>query len=340
MMPFILTILTVLIAEDHAGFFRRQYFYLFALGFTAGYLPAIIYNMQYPNATLFRALGRVLKLDRSVLASSSNMKEIIMSRIWWRISTVPAALAKIPALFFAASGIINTALFFISAAWVSMKIFIRPSPGKKTENIGIPVIYILWFSLCYAFLIGINRLRYVIPLYVVFPLIAGSFLSAVRNRSKIVATVLISVIILYNGCDNIYAFVNREYRHYSELSGWLLPRKIFYGYSDYSTAYAVTFYSREKILISPTLYHPTFYDRKPEYTAAVRKAEGAAYIIDERLCASSSGALEEALKRSNVGYKKDRFEEFVIYHGLSRKVYPEDVNMERLDAKQDRKAQR
>jgi len=312
MAPFILATLTLLIVEDKTVFLRLE-FRLFILGFLAGYFPAIVYNLQYPNAALFRLAGRVLELDRGVLMAS-NLKEIVIERILWRLSTVPVSLARIPDMLISATGPVNTVLFFIALVWARKDVILRPV-----------LVYVLWFSVCYAFFVGLSPNRYIIPVYAAFPFLFGKLLSDIRARSKIISTTLLLAVLLGNVCGNAFDFIHRRTPHYAGLVKWMLSRNYLYGYAGYWTSYPVIFESGERILVSPTLLHPTFSDRMPEYTAKVRNATGAVYIIGENDGPGLALRLEGRLKKMNIKYKKDVFEEFSVYSEISRKVYPEEI---------------
>ena len=94
--PAVLTIITLLLmARRERSYFRT--IVLFFIGILIGYAPAIIYNVQYPHATLFRMAGRILNLDGSAL-SDPDLTALVMRQIFWRISTAPESLHRIPRL--------------------------------------------------------------------------------------------------------------------------------------------------------------------------------------------------------------------------------------------------
>jgi hypothetical protein len=325
MVPFLLTILTVFSIQDRKIFLSKRFLF-WVIGFFAGYIPAIIYNFQNPWATFFGMAGRILDVDRGIL-SSPNLTKVIISRILWRISTVPISLIKIPFLLFALLGIINSAIFFIAIFWVCKNGFLNFLKSKKIKSTETLIIYIFWVIAFHSVLVGKESIRYLVPLYAVFPLLVGKLLSDVKVRSGSISLVLLFVLLSYNGYGNINAFLNRKIHHYPELAKWLLSKKLFYGYSDYWTAYPVVFEANEQVLISPTLFHPTFSDRRPEYTAKIREAMSVVYILPLDMYPEEITKIEKRFKMLNISYKKDMFKEFIIYYNFSRKIYPEELNL-------------
>jgi hypothetical protein len=87
------------------------------------------------------------------------------------------------------------------------------------------------------------------------------------------------------------------------------------------------FDSKEEIVISPTLYHPTFSDRYPEFTETVRAAPSAAFIVDDSRDSCAGPELEKGLARLGVRFKKSAAAEFRVYSDFSRKVFPEELSL-------------
>lgn len=326
MAPFLLTIMTVFVIDDKKTIFRAR-FLVWIIGFLLGYLPAIIYNFQYPWATLFRLAGRILDIDRSVL-SSPDLKAIIMERILWRIKTIPVFLAHIPSMLFSLLGIINAAIFFIAIYRIFKKKFLCFSTNKETAQINILIIYIFWFVIFCLLLVGKEAIRYMVPLYVVLPIVVGRLLSDIKIKSRVISLVLLCAMLCYNAYGNTYGYLNREVHHYPELAKRLMSKNLLYGYSDYWTAYPVIFESNEKVLLSPTLFHPTFSDRRPEYTVKVRDAKNIAFILDRNTHYQAIIEIEKQLKNLHINYVKDTFKEFVIYYNFSQPIYPEKLNLD------------
>lgn len=309
-LPFLFTIITVFIIKDKRIFLSNRFLF-FVIGLMIGYMPAIIYNFQYPLASFFRIGGRILDLDRSIL-SSPDLKGIIARKILWRISTIPTSLVRIPILFLSLTGVINTGIFFIAIFWIFKKDFMNFLKNKKMGNMNILIIYVFWFIVFYSTLVGENATRYIVPLYAAFPLLVGKLLSDIRIKSNVISLILLGAMLFYNGYSNVHAFLNKKVYHFPELAKWLESKKFLYGYSDWRIAYPVIFESNEKVLISPTLFHPTFSDRRPEYTMKVRNVQDTVFILHRDRNFQAIIDIEKRLSELNVSYKKDIFKEFNV----------------------------
>jgi hypothetical protein len=323
--PMILSILVMFAINDKKIFTSGLFLFLVS-GFIIGYIPSIIFNIQYPGAAMYRFLGRVLELDRSVLASP-DVAKVVLGKALWRLSTVPASLAQIPYMLYKASGIINVLVFFVSFLLILKEEILSLSRTKKLSGIGLAAIYAILYSVFYAIFIGLPQIRYIIPLCLLMPLFAGKLLSDIAVKSKLVFTVLLAALLVENAIGINSLFMNKEVHHYKELTDHLASKNIRYGYSDYWLAYPVIFESGEKIIISPTLFHPTFDDRRPEYTKEVEMSGETAFIIDRVQYPDLSDRIESQLKEKGIGYSKDEFLEFTTYYGFSKKVSPGEFKL-------------
>lgn len=338
--PLLLTIGSVFLIKERKLISPGNF--LFIAAFSLGYLPAIIYNLQHPGATFFRMGGRILSLNAQVL-SSPGFLGIIINRILWRLSTVPLSLLRAPFSLFLLIGAFNMALFIISAFWVYKNDFKDFLKSKVINNLSIFMLLSFWVIIFYALLVGEKSPRYVIMLCVIVPFFISRFLSDIKK--KLTRTYLVAVVtmalcnmssvsyILFNRLVNHYSFnigayslLERRVHHYPQLTGWLFSKKLLYGYSDYWTGYPVVFESKEKILISNTMFHSHHGDRWPEVTKIVRATKNPAYIIDMVAYSGASGIMEERLKKLAIDYKKHIIYEFAVYYDFSREVYPEDLN--------------
>jgi hypothetical protein len=300
---------------------------LFVSGFIIGILPAIIYNIQYLGATLFRMGGRILNLDRNVMDSGSLI-EIVTKAVIWRISTIPSSLANIPILFVQLTGWPTVFAFAISLLVVLRK---QWSTFFKDVNLNnIFLIYIICFVIFYVTLIGNQQTRYVVPLYAAYPILVAGALSTLEGKLKNCLLILIIFALSINLYDSIQILASQKDNGSNATKEYLLSQNIRYGFSDYHTAYTLIFDSEEKLLISPTLYHPTFDDRRPEYTHEVRNARDYAYIIHGEYYPRSLQVIERQFAQQHIHFKRIKIGEFTIYHALSRSIYPEDLMLPKL----------
>ena len=285
----------------------------------------LIYNIQYPMATVLRLGGRVLNSDRSLL-DSPDLLAALLSKVVDRIAAVPAALLRMPFNMVTLFGRFNTGLF---AAGLICILKNKSRSFFRAENIdadAVAVLFIICFVFFYVFFVDLDSARYVLPLYPVLPFLAGRLLSALF-KTKPVYVILFSAVVLHSGYDNVMYLKNRVPEHIDRLSDRLIEKNITYAYSDYGTAYKVISESNEKVLVSPTLLHPTFHDRRPEYTAKVRSADENGYIVNTNIALNAAEQMESSLRSLGVSFQKERLYDYVIYYDISSRVYPEELNL-------------
>lgn len=326
MVPVLFTIITLAFIRGKKIFSPINYI-IFIAAFCVGYLPALIYEFQHPGAQLFRFAGRVLYLDRSVL-SSSNLVSVILGKIVWRISTIPASLIRFPQLFSSLVGFFTTALFILGGGLIFKEYFLSFIKNKKLNPFSILLIFVFWVMIFYSVCIGIPVSRYTLSLVPVAPIFLGYLLSRIRLRSRPVFLILVAALLLNNGYALWQALSSTKIPAYPQLTRWLLSKRMYYGYSDFWVAYPVMFESQEKIVMSPTLFHPTFSDCWPQDTKKVRNETNVVFVINSACYPKAMSLIDESLRRLRISYQKDFLREFVIYSNFSPKVYPEDLNLE------------
>ncbi|MCX5667896.1 MAG: glycosyltransferase family 39 protein [Candidatus Omnitrophica bacterium] len=319
--PVLLTTAVVMLSHYRKRpFFKVALFFL--AGFLIGYVPAIAHNLQYPSATLFRMAGKALDLDRSVL-SAPNPADIVFQRILLKISIIPGSFFKMPNLIATLIGVPAAALFIISMVFVIKDHGFRRDAGRDMWY--VMCIYVYWCVIFHIILVQIPKDRYMAPLCTVFPLFIGYLVSRFRPRFRSLGIALLSAVILYNCCTIARSFPDRNANRYTALAGRLVAKGLHYGFSDYYTGYITQFETKEKIAISPTLFHPTFCDRWPAETKRIRSAREVFYVIDKHRYPEAALALEEKCEERGISYKKEDIEGFGLYYDFSSKIYPEDL---------------
>ena len=315
MAPFILTALTITLMRRGRKKQLASELSFFLIGFCIGYLPNIVYGIQHPGAQIYRFAGRILDLNRDVL-SSSNIYTVIFKKILWRISTIPRSLFQVPSMVISLFGLLPTALFTagIILAW-----------KKKIDTFSIFFIFTAWFIVFYSILVGEKAPRYMIPLAVIAPLFIGMSGQVIREKSKIFFGIFIALITLSGIFSIGKGVAEKKTPAYHEFAAWLTQKGIQRAYADPWTAYCVQFESNERVLLSPTLTHPVFYDRWPQQTGLVRNAPQTVFIVDEKSYPEMAATLENNLSKLRVSYRKEIFRGFAVYAGLSRKLYPEEL---------------
>ncbi len=290
----------------------------FALGFLAGYAPAIAYNFEHPMATAFRMLGRVFGLDRSVLVSPDPIGEAL-GGAWRRLLSVPASLFRIPRLLAGLIGLPNLAVFAAAAAWAWKK--------RRANGLYIFIVYAAVFAAFYSLLIGEDSPRYMVGLAVIVPILTGKLLSDLRPKRPAIFIALFCALIASNAYGIYDSLSEVKSPPYGELVKWLGSRDIKSGFSGYNISYAVTFLSGEKITMSPTLYRRDFCDRYPGYTLKARKDPRAVFVVDMDKDAAAAAVIEARLAARGARYEKKDIGLFTIFYNMSIMALPEDLGL-------------
>lgn len=340
--PVLLTVITMFLIKYSKKLLLIKSSY-FLQGFIFGYLPAIIYNLQFPKVTLYRMAGRILDLDRSLfLLSNNEILRIVIIKIIYRISEIPNMLMNIPTLLFHVIGIENIytkniflliiamliLMFYIAMVVytiISNRSFFTNLKLKNLTGSEILIVYIFWFVVFYCMFVEPDRPRYLLPLVIPFTIFLAKFLNDIR---KIFQPIFWSILIL------IFSFnlsthsdmLKIPSKKYNKLAEFLLTQNIYYCYSDYWVAYPIIFESRERVIVSPTLFNAV-YDRRPEYTEDVRESKDPAYIFDIKMYKNLTGEFERKVAKLGIYYKKYYIDDFIVYYNFSRKIYPENLNL-------------
>ncbi|MBU1807934.1 MAG: hypothetical protein KJ661_00055 [Candidatus Omnitrophica bacterium] len=323
--PVVLTIMTLFVIGNR-GRLLTGAIALFLAGILIGYLPAVIYDFLHPGAAFFRMAGRVLDLNRSALLSPDPFG-MICGKIFWRFSTIPGSLARIPRFTSELISLPLTILLFVSIA-VSFKGAARRFiKNKYVDDIGVIAIYVLWFIIFYTMLVGEGAGRFMAPLAIVAPFLIGDTLSRIKKfkARHLLLTLMIAALIFCNMGTITRASSVFAAARYTKLTDWLIMNNVTRGYSDYDTAYIVQFESKEKVLVSPTLFDPTFCDRWPENTKMIRGADDVCYIIDGRQYPHIIEPFEKNLSGFGQRYRKDIIGDFTVYRKISHTLEPKDV---------------
>ncbi|MBU1125340.1 MAG: hypothetical protein KKC84_04890, partial [Candidatus Omnitrophica bacterium] len=235
--PLVLLFFILLVSREKKWFSKPAM--IFVGGFLLGYMPALIYNMQYPGATFIRLAGRILVLDRATVASAGLILSVTQ-RILWRISFLPYLFAKIPQAFASLAGIIPALLFFSGIAWTWKKeglLFFKDITKSFWRILLLYVFFAGFFIIC----VGEMAARFMIPLYLAAPFFIGRFLGDVMKKPKILQLAL-CVVLLLGGYPQLFdSFRHRSIRHHQELAAWLAERNLRWGFCDYWNAYPIVF---------------------------------------------------------------------------------------------------
>ncbi|MCU0561215.1 MAG: hypothetical protein MUD16_13605 [Desulfobacterales bacterium] len=322
-LPAVLTLLVVFLTDDREMFYASSIL-LFAVGFAVGFLPAVYYNIENPCATLFRFGARMLDLDRQVL-TNPDFFGVLGQRVVWRLSSIPTSLGTIPQSLAELLGGANLAFFGLV-----LLLSFKTDPHIFSRNLSpaaIFRIYIICFAAFYSIFVGQPQSRYMLPLYIVAAPLTGDVFLKIGHTPRRVLTAALALLVLFNTADALQQSNSRQASELPQLKAFLESEGMDRGFSDLDTAYNLILRSREELIISPTLYHPSFYDRWPEYTRAVRSAERPVVIIDTGRFREAASVIEDRFAAIGVSFRKTAVGRFVVYHDPSRRVAPEHLRL-------------
>jgi hypothetical protein len=324
--PSLLTVLTVFILKDRK-MFKSKKIVAFLAGLLAGLLPVIVHNIHNTGATFLRLGGRFLNISRASL-THGDPSAVLAHGLWQRVIAIPVSMAQIPALLVKLLGMFNSVLFLI-AGIVVLTAGYRSFIEKRKLNVWfICLIYAIWSVLFYIVAVGMNTPRYLLGLVVIFPFVSAKLLSFIRAKNKALFYLTLAAMLAGNAFGIANAWIKNDQPRYADLASWLARNQFYYGYSDYLTAYPVIFHSNERVIMSPTLYNSSFYERYPEYTRQVSRSKSAVYVIDMKQYPALSAQTELRFSRLGIRYRKQGFDRFAVYHDLSRVPGPQELNIQ------------
>jgi len=318
--------------------------------FCLGFLPAIIYNIQYPGASLFRFAGRILHLERSALASPGLVNTVV-AQIIWRLSAIPACFSGMLGLIFKMASEISlftgpvkflvslAGLFYFCALGLALfnrrkilaGILRKKTPVNALDGADICLIYLFCFSVLFSAVVcdplNIGLDRYVAPLYIIFLYLLADLFIWVKKYGK--SLFLFSIILLVS--INILANAQKLKNSFSESPGnykklekFLLAQRLLYGYSDNDVAHSLNFISNEELIFSPLLI-TQFEERYPRYSEIVNTKDNLSYIFNALKHSHARRFFEDFLNHNNIAFKRENIYPFAVYYGLSRVIRPRDV---------------
>lgn len=299
-----------------------------------GGAPILIYNLTQHFGSFMKLGGMALHAGRKTLAGGPPL-EVIGRQAIDRIESFPSTLAGLldNAISVlgganydgsATLGLLGVPLL-VAYSFPLFSILRRPAarPAGPAGRVPLLLILVAATTLAYYLAVDLWRARHIMPLYTALSLLlAGAAAESWRRGKKgptLLCSLLLTVNLVENGMD-----MRTLHEDFDPLLRRLEERRIEYAYSDYMTAYPLIFYSNERILVSPTLRGGDFNDRKPEYTLQVRSAPGAAYIFNGE---KDTGRFEATLRGMNETYLKEIVPPFILYHGFSRNILPEEIGL-------------
>lgn len=303
-----------------------------------GLLPAIGYNISQPGASLLRLFARPLTLDRqaaSHMLSSEGIISFFLQLLGkWAYSSYHALLS-IPQFTLSLFGFAPDAtvwgnisgLIAFFALFFGLWTCFRHRENEKTIPRAILTTVIITY--CFLVLFGLNRDRYLIPIFLIIPLgLASTIQRLTDSLGRRVSTIAVVFILLINCLANFWDTQTR-YPDYQGLARFLQANGLISGYANYTTAYPLVYLSNERLIYTPA-FNDSQYDRHAEYTARVAQAENPTFVFaDQR----SADRFRRGLGALNTSSKERIWGPFRVFHDLTPQV-----DIERLRSAADRQA--
>ncbi|MGC9070317.1 MAG: hypothetical protein ACP5IO_03300 [Elusimicrobiales bacterium] len=265
--PFFLTSL-VLSVKFLKEFKNRIWF---EIGFVLGLLPLILYNLLNDFATVGRLGGIVI----GGIKGSVNFVMLFKN-------------------------IFNTfGLSFILTVFFSLIILLYFRRYSFSRKLFLTLFIV---SLIFYFSPGVRKTRYLMPFfYGSIGLVTLSF----ECLKDIKARLLLSSVFVIISTYNFSTFIKDiTYPDFNSLVDFLNEKQIKHCYSDYWTAYPITFLSNENIIVSPRMNDRMgFYDRTPHYYQNLKNSKDKCFIIPFNL-SYVYDILVMRLKKMKVGFKE------------------------------------
>lgn len=165
---------------------------------------------------------------------------------------------------------------------------------------------------------GAHEYRYLLPLYIVIPIIVAR----IRNVSRRFAYLSVTLIVVLNLYSNVtvikkwnspgFALEYGNLPETEELISFLESHNINYTYSSYWLSYRLTLETNEEI-ISSQPYNERFLHSPLKYLSDVDGARNAAFIFTDRYGILPS-FFEENLAVTGGGYKKKIIGDFTVFY--------------------------
>jgi hypothetical protein len=255
---------------------RRGFLPLVAAGFLAGAFPWIAYNVHHPlgsfhnNFAVEPAAGVAAAIDNARHVFAYDLPELVTGTgpPLPASDQPPGPLLRVPVLVTVAVAALFLLARRVPARWWRVGAAVpRPQPEPPGHGDGGAVRERVLWPLCVLTLLAVIALlvgsaagmrrgltvRYVLPLYLLVPLMLAVFLSACARRSRLLAGALAALILAFNllGVFWPWTKVRRSWesnaRAEEQLLATLERQRIGAVSGPYWDTYALNFLSRESI---------------------------------------------------------------------------------------------
>jgi hypothetical protein len=236
-----------------------------------GYLPAIVYNIQHPGASLYRAAGRLFGLDRSFLTQSDKVG-VLVQKIAAKISAIPHFTAVLCENYLHYFGAMWGTLFFVSFAVLLL---------QRKAGAFFYAMYAAVFCLLSVVAVQEHAIRYVTPLYVIAPFVVGHVLMQINRCAwgTIMLTVVCATWFLSFGGFCVTHRAMAADRGFFVLVRALEAEGVRTAYAEYTAANAVSYLSGERIMASEVMHSSVGVRYRP-YADAAAASTRKTYVYD------------------------------------------------------------
>jgi len=198
----------------------------------------------------------------------------------------------------------------------------RPMNADGTAILLALVIVILYFF-CRSERSDWHSARFILPVMSALPILLACGLEHIRNKSRLVFTVLLAFIIIAQAWGNILLagewnnsdIVGKklELPDTAQLHACLRSKGITHAYAHYWISYRITFESREKLICAEP-FNERFPGRSVQYLDEVHAATNVAFITHPTLRFVPN--FEKQLKMLGGTYKKEQAGDFTVYYDI------------------------
>jgi 4-amino-4-deoxy-L-arabinose transferase-like glycosyltransferase len=186
--------------------------------------------------------------------------------------------------------------------------------------------------------------RYFIPLAVPLALFAADLILVIARRKKLLASILVLLVVLYQLWGNLQAAANPvglttqfyapsqiDHRYDAQLIQFLSSQGETTGYSNYWVSYPLAFLSNEALIFIPRLpYHTDLKytqrdDRYPLYDQKVAQAARIAYITTKN--PDLDDYLSKQFQSLHVSWREQQIGDYHVYYHFTEVIRPTEINL-------------
>jgi hypothetical protein len=325
-LPYLAVVLLYLIRHYRFLLWRGAWDWI-AMGGLLGVSPMLIYNLQFPGATVLRLGSHVLDVSRAEVLDSGFGVSAVAGWIVRYLSELPIRLATLvqnvgPLLGLGMTGGAMLAWIVLTGAGLALYFH----PGKNghladAKHLGRWCAGLFLCALLFAWISGLNRPRHLAPLYSVLPLGIAALYARMCAVRPWIAHASLAALVLTAGWGLARSAPQPRVKPVEPLVQAMQQHGIRGLYADYEIAYLVMFFSRESVLASPTAWTQApglISDRTPDITRQVDRFQAPAYVFFRK--GPEATWFAEGLARRNIAFDRQTRGDFEVFMGLSMPV--------------------